>query len=74
MLLEAKNMPNTIAERVESLDWTRLHSSLDEQGYAFWNRPVTGTRGIYQTTLRPRVSTITSGTRLGLGIIFHDAL
>nr|WP_310523326.1 2OG-Fe(II) oxygenase [Polymorphobacter sp.] len=37
------------------------------------HRPVTGTRGDYRTTMRHGVSTLRSGRRHTLGIIFHDA-
>lgn len=36
-------------------------------------RPVAGSRGDYRVAVRHGVSTITSGSRMTLGIIFHDA-
>jgi hypothetical protein len=56
---------------------SRGHVITLEQGagliFPTQRRPVAGTRGYYQTTLRHGVSTITSGIRYSLGIIFHDA-
>ncbi|MFL6786008.1 MAG: 2OG-Fe(II) oxygenase [Sphingomicrobium sp.] len=48
-----------------------------EQGdaviFAVNERPVRGSRGTYRVRHRHGVSTLRSGTRLTLGIIFHDA-
>ncbi|MEK3910580.1 2OG-Fe(II) oxygenase [Paenibacillus sp. FSL H7-0331] len=56
---------------------SRGHVITLEQGEALifptQHRPVSGTRGYYRTTLRHGVSTVKSGTRFSLGIIFHDA-
>lgn len=56
---------------------SRGHVITLEQGsgliFPTTHRPVTGARGYYKTTLRHGVSTITSGTRYSLGIVFHDA-
>ena len=41
--------------------------------FATRERPVAGTRGDYRVTMRHGVSTVTSGSRMTLGIIFHDA-
>ena len=41
--------------------------------FAVNHRPVAGTRGDYRVTMRHGVSTIRSGRRHTLGIIFHDA-
>ena len=41
--------------------------------FAVRERPVRGARGFRRATLRHGVSRITSGVRLTLGIIFHDA-
>jgi uncharacterized protein len=40
--------------------------------FAVHHRPVRGTRGIYRVTMRHGVSTVRSGHRHTLGIIFHD--
>jgi uncharacterized protein len=37
-------------------------------------RPVSGTRGYYRANMKHGVSTVHSGVRMALGIIFHDAI
>jgi hypothetical protein len=41
--------------------------------FAVNQRPVAGTRGSYRVTMRHGVSSLRSGQRHTLGIIFHDA-
>jgi uncharacterized protein len=41
--------------------------------FAVRHRPVQGARGTYRVNLRHGVSRLRSGTRLTLGVIFHDA-
>jgi hypothetical protein len=41
--------------------------------FAVHNRPVKGSRGVYRVNMRHGVSTLLSGHRHTLGIIFHDA-
>jgi hypothetical protein len=41
--------------------------------FAVHHRPVQGTRGVYRVNLRHGVSTVRSGNRHTLGVIFHDA-
>lgn len=37
------------------------------------HRPAEGKKGYYKNTMRHGVSTVTSGNRYGLGVIFHDS-
>jgi hypothetical protein len=41
--------------------------------FAVRERPVQGARGSYRVRMRHGVSTLLSGRRHALGIIFHDA-
>ena len=56
---------------------SRGHAVAVAQGagvvFATRERPVVGTRGAYRVVMRHGVSTIISGARMSLGIIFHDA-
>lgn len=56
---------------------SRVHVVELERGagviFAVDQRPVRGTRGDYRVTMRHGVSTVNSGRRHTLGIIFHDA-
>jgi hypothetical protein len=56
---------------------SRGHAARIEQGagiiFATRERPVAGARGDHQVSMRHGVSTVTDGSRMSLGIIFHDA-
>ena len=56
---------------------SRGHAIGLEQGaglvFATRERPVAGARGDYRAMMRHGVSTVTVGSRMTLGIIFHDA-
>ena len=56
---------------------SRVEVLTPEQGdaviFSVHHRPVRGTRGFYRANLRHGVSTVRSGERYTLGIIFHDA-
>ena len=56
---------------------SRGHAVRIEQGagivFATRERPVAGARGDYRVNMRHGVSTVTSGSRMTLGLIFHDA-
>jgi hypothetical protein len=56
---------------------SRGEALVPEQGaiviFATRHRPVEGSRGCYRVTMRHGVSTVRSGSRFTLGVIFHDA-
>jgi hypothetical protein len=56
---------------------TRIEALSPEQGdaviFAVHHRPIRSARGYYRANLRHGVSTVHSGERYTLGIIFHDA-
>lgn len=56
---------------------SRAHVVPLEQGdavaFAVSDRPIEGSKGVYKAKMRHGVSTIRSGRRLTLGVIFHDA-
>lgn len=56
---------------------SRVEALSPDQGdavvFSVHHRPVRGTRGYYRANLRHGVSTLRSGERYTLGIIFHDA-
>jgi hypothetical protein len=56
---------------------SRVEVLTPEQGdaviFSVHHRPVRGARGYYRANLRHGVSTVPSGERYTLGIIFHDA-
>ncbi len=56
---------------------TRIEALSPDQGdaviFAVHHRPVRSARGYYRANLRHGVSTVHSGERYTLGIIFHDA-
>jgi hypothetical protein len=56
---------------------SRGHALRIEQGagvvFATRERPAAGTRGDYRVNMRHGVSTVTRGSRMTLGLIFHDA-
>lgn len=56
---------------------SRIHVLRPQQGeaiiFAVNHRPVKGVRGVYRVIIKHGVSTIYSGQRYCLGIIFHDA-
>ena len=58
-----------IQSRVEVVKLRKGHGVV----FAVNERPQQGTRGYYRVKMRHGVSEVRSGTRLTLGIIFHDA-
>ena len=55
---------------------SRGHAMAIEQGagvvFSTRERPAAGARGAYRVVMRHGISTVTSGARMSLGIIFHD--
>ena len=80
-LLSAPGRDFTGGEFVLTEQWPRMQSRAEvvplEQGdgviFAVRERPVRGARGYRRVQLRHGVSRVRSGSRMTLGVIFHDA-
>jgi hypothetical protein len=82
ILLSAPGRDFTGGEFVLTEQRPRMQSRVEvvplEQGdavvFAVHRRPMQGARGVYGVNMRHGVSTLRSGRRCTLGIIFHDAV